>query len=100
MPVAFRLLSAAYDNASASLIKTSEPLAALLGAEKLSRPQVVKGLWAYIKERNLQNPADRREILCDDALRAIFNRDKISMFDMNKELIQYVPEVCTSAVPS
>ncbi|KAH9050949.1 hypothetical protein EDB83DRAFT_2226539 [Lactarius deliciosus] len=64
----------------------SEPLAALVQEESLSRPQVVKRLWAYIKSNKLQNPSNGREILCDDALRAVFNTDKIDMFKMNKEL--------------
>lgn len=45
---------------------------------------VVKKLWDYIKSNNLQNPDNRREILCDDKLRALFNVDKVHMFTMNK----------------
>ena len=52
----------------------------------MSRPQVVKQLWVYIKDNNLQNPANKREILCDDNLRPVFNADKIDMFKMNKVL--------------
>jgi upstream activation factor subunit UAF30 len=44
----------------------SPPLAALTGEATLSRPQVVKALWKHIKENQLQNPKDRRVILCDD----------------------------------
>ena len=68
----------------------SEPLAELLKAEKMSRPQVVKHIWDYIKEKGLQNPTDKREILCDDKMKSIFGVDKIGMFTMNKELGQYV----------
>jgi upstream activation factor subunit UAF30 len=64
----------------------SEPLAALVQEDSLSRPQVVKKLWAYIKGNSLQNPANGREIMCDGALKAVFNTDKIDMFKMNKEL--------------
>ncbi|KAF8967949.1 hypothetical protein BDZ97DRAFT_1655753 [Flammula alnicola] len=66
----------------------SEPLAALLQVDKLSRPQVVKQLWAYIKGNELQNPNNGREILCDVNLRAVFGVDKIDMFRMNKVLGQ------------
>ncbi len=52
----------------------------------MSRPQVVKNIWVYIKSNDLQNPADRREILCDDKLKSIFGVDKINMFKMNKTL--------------
>ncbi|KAJ7717832.1 SWIB/MDM2 domain-containing protein [Mycena maculata] len=71
----------------------SEPLAAVLGAEALSRPQVVKQLWVYIKSNELQNPNNKREILCDPALRPVFNVDKIDMFKMNKVLGQHLHEM-------
>ena len=56
----------------------------------MSRPQVVKKLWEYIRRHELQNPLNRKEIICDDALRAVFAVDKIDMFRMNKVLGQYV----------
>ncbi|KAF9565587.1 SWIB-domain-containing protein [Agrocybe pediades] len=71
----------------------SEPLATLVQVEKLSRPQVVKQLWVYIKEHELQNPKNKREILCDPPMRAVFNVDKIDMFTMNKVLGQHLYEI-------
>lgn len=68
----------------------SEPLAALLQVRKLSRPQVVKQLWVHIKGNQLQKPNDKRKIVCDEPMRAIFNTDEIDMFKMNKVLGQYV----------
>ncbi|KAF9470000.1 hypothetical protein BDZ94DRAFT_49168 [Collybia nuda] len=70
----------------------SEPLATLLKIDKLSRPQVVKQLWDYIKSNELQNPKNRREIVCDESLRAVFGVDKIDMFRMNKVLGQHLHE--------
>ena len=72
------------------LVRISAPLSALLEVDKLSRPQVVKQLWVYIKANDLQNPGNKREIICDDRLRPVFNADKIDMFKMNKELGQCV----------
>ncbi|KAJ9148793.1 SWIB-domain-containing protein [Coniochaeta hoffmannii] len=62
----------------------SYPLVELCGAEQLSRPQVVKKLWEHIKGNNLQNPENRRQILCDEKMEAIFKMDKVDMFQMNK----------------
>ncbi|CAE6334784.1 unnamed protein product [Rhizoctonia solani] len=62
----------------------SPALAAFTGVSALSRPQIVKRLWDHIKANNLQNPQDKREILCDDQMRGLFNVDKINMFQMNK----------------
>jgi len=70
----------------------SEPLAAVLQVDKLSRPQVVKQLWVYIKGNELQNPENKREIICDVNLKAVFGVDKIDMFKMNKVLGQHLHE--------
>ncbi|CAZ81084.1 unnamed protein product [Tuber melanosporum] len=56
----------------------SEPLSGLLGETMLSRPETVKRIWAYVKERNLQDPEDKRYILCDDSMKPIFG-NKIHM---------------------
>ncbi|KAH9889518.1 SWIB/MDM2 domain-containing protein [Cubamyces lactineus] len=75
----------------------SEPLAALLNVERLSRPQVVKQLWDYIKANNMQNPENRKEIICDDTFKAIFKCDRIDMFKMNKELGQHLRDAPPAA---
>ncbi|KAK9462857.1 protein TRI1 [Lipomyces oligophaga] len=67
----------------------SPQLAQLLGETELSRPECVKALWSYIKEHNLQNPSDRREILCDDKMSPVFG-DKVHMFTMNKVLAKHL----------
>ncbi|KAL9637594.1 MAG: hypothetical protein Q9164_002098 [Protoblastenia rupestris] len=67
----------------------STPLSALLDNEiKLSRPQTVKRIWAYVRAHELQDPNDKRMILCDDSMRAVFKQDKVHMFTMNKILNQ------------
>lgn len=52
----------------------------------MSRPEIVKILWKYIKDNNLQDPADRRYILCDDKLKTIFDKPRINSFGMNRDL--------------
>ncbi|KAE8152407.1 SWIB-domain-containing protein [Aspergillus avenaceus] len=73
----------------------SPALSALLGGEEsLSRPQTVKKLWEYIHEHDLQDPSDRRQIRCDEPMRAVFKQDRIHMFTMTKILSQnlYSPD--------
>lgn len=55
-------------------------------SSQLSRPQTVKKIWEYVKARDLQDPADKRQIRCDDAMRAVFKQDSVHMFTMNKIL--------------
>lgn len=57
-----------------------------MNKEEAPRTEVVKFVWDYIKERNLQNPKNKREILCDDKLEVLFKRKKINMFQMTKAL--------------
>ena len=62
----------------------SAELEAVIGAGPLSRGEVVKKIWDYIKEHNLQNPANKRNIFADDKLRPIFGKDEVTMFEMTK----------------
>ena len=64
----------------------SPALSSLLGETQLSRPQTVKKIWQYVREHALQDPADKRQIRCDDAMRAVFKQDRVNMFNMNKLL--------------
>ena len=69
----------------------SKELAAIVGAEPLSRSEAVSRMWAYIKAHKLQNEQNKREILSDAKLLAIFdNKEKVSMFEMNKHLARHL----------
>ncbi|XP_058225136.1 upstream activation factor subunit spp27 [Rhododendron vialii] len=65
----------------------SPALRQFLGAPEASRTDAVKKIWEYIKLRNLQNPADKREIYCDDKLKTIFEgKDKVGFLEIGKLL--------------
>ncbi|WRT70777.1 uncharacterized protein IL334_007776 [Kwoniella shivajii] len=68
----------------------SDALADLVSAPRLSRPQVVKQIWAYVKEHDYQDPSDKRYILCDDKLKKVFHTDRLHMFTMNKILVDHL----------
>lgn len=66
-------------------------LAAVVGADPLPRTELTKKLWDYIKSNNLQNPENKREILADEKLKAVFDgKDKVSMFEMTKLVSNHV----------
>ena len=70
-------------------MKLSPELASLIGAkkeEKLSRPEVVKRLWAYIKEKKLQDPQNKQFFVPDKTMEPIFGKEKIRAFGMAKYL--------------
>ncbi|CAH1423729.1 unnamed protein product [Lactuca virosa] len=68
----------------------SPELQVILGKSSLSRTDIVKQLWAYIKKNNLQDPGNKRKIICDDALRVVFETDSTDMFKMNKLLAKHI----------
>ena len=58
-------------------------LAAIIGAEPVTRPQITVKLWAYIKAHGLQDPENRRQINADNALKWLFGgRDSCTMFEL------------------
>jgi chromatin remodeling complex protein RSC6 len=71
-------------------VTPSKELAAITGSDALPRSQVVSKIWDHIKKNNLQNPQNKREIVADDKLRAIFGKDRVSMFEMNKHLSRHL----------
>ena len=63
-------------------LKPSAELAAVVGSAPLPRTEVIKKLWEYIKVHNLQNPANKRNILCDAKLTAVLGKDEVTMFEL------------------
>ncbi|CAI9760244.1 unnamed protein product [Fraxinus pennsylvanica] len=68
----------------------SPELQTIVGGPAISRTEIVKQLWAYIRKHNLQDPGNKRNIICDDALRLVFETDCTDMFNMNKLLAKHI----------
>lgn len=63
----------------------SAELALVVGAGPMPRSEVVKALWVYIKKHNLQDPENKRNIVADENLKAVFGgKDVVNMFEMTK----------------
>ena len=66
-------------------LNLSAELEEVVGKGPMSRGQVVKKLWEHIKKHNLQNPQNKRNILADAKLKAIFGgKGEVTMFEMTK----------------
>ncbi|XP_024021294.1 DNA ligase 1 isoform X2 [Morus notabilis] len=74
----------------AKVCSLSPQLQAFIGEAELARTEVVKKLWSYIKENDLQDPKNKQNIICDESLRALFHVDRINMFQMNKALAKHI----------
>ena len=68
----------------------SKELGAVVGTNPLPRSEVVSKMWDYIRKNNLQNPQNKREIMADDKLQAVFGKKNVSMFEMNKYIAQHL----------
>ena len=66
-------------------MKISEDLAAVVGTGPMPRSEVVKALWVYIKKHDLQDPANKRNIVADENLKKVFDgKAVVNMFEMTK----------------
>ena len=61
----------------------SKELQAIVGVEQLSRPETVKKVWEYIKDHDLQNPKNKRQIVPDSKLAKVFgSKEPIDMMKL------------------
>ncbi|KAK9713498.1 hypothetical protein RND81_06G031200 [Saponaria officinalis] len=68
----------------------SPELQKFLGAPHMTRTDVVKRLWAYVKEKGLQDPYDGKNIICDETLRNLLGADSINILQINKALTKHI----------
>jgi len=64
----------------------SPELSALMGADSLPRHEVVKKVWAIIKERDLYDPKNKQFAICDDELMKVMKIKRFRTFGMLKHL--------------
>lgn len=66
--------------------KLSPALSELLGETELPRHEVVKRVWAIIKERQLLDPKNRQFAICDKPLYKVIGTQRFYTFGMMKYL--------------
>jgi len=80
--------------ANAGLMKpltVTPDLAKIVGKEPLPRTQIIKKMWDYIREHNLQDKDNRRMINADNNLKVVFDgKDQVSMFELAKVINNHV----------
>ncbi|KAF3435520.1 hypothetical protein FNV43_RR22609 [Rhamnella rubrinervis] len=63
--------------------RVSPEMEALVGAPEISRTQALKLIWAHIKQNNLQDPENKRIIVCDEKLKKIFKgMDRVGFLEV------------------
>jgi hypothetical protein len=74
------------DEAAAALKELGE----VVGSDPLPRPRWSARCGTTSRRYELQNPQNKREILADDKLEAVFGKKKVTMFEMNKHLAAHL----------
>lgn len=64
------------------LMTPSKELAEIVGSKPIYRTVVVSKIWEYIKKNNLQNPKNKRNIICDEKMQKIFMKKEVTMFEL------------------
>merc|ERR1712131_536771 len=67
-------------------VKLTEELADIVGGYEMPRHEVVKRMWAYIKDNKLQDPKNKQFIKCDEKLSKVIPTKKFRGFGMVKYL--------------
>lgn len=60
---------------------------------QMSRPQIVKQLWVYIRANALQDPNKKSDIINDELFKEVFGVEKMTMFSMNKVYLRALPAI-------
>ncbi|NIP82587.1 MAG: DNA topoisomerase III [Gemmatimonadetes bacterium] len=75
----------------AQKVQPDAKLAKVVGSQPMTRSEITKKVWDYVKKNNLQDSQNRRMINADDTMRPIFNgQNQVSMFEMTKLVNQHV----------
>jgi dihydrofolate reductase len=70
---------------AATLLYPDSALSKVVGSQAMSRQEITKKLWAYIKRKGLQDKQNRRMINADDALRPLLGgKAQVNMVDLPK----------------
>jgi len=72
-------------------MNVSSDLAVVIGQGPMPRSEVTKKLWEYIKQNNLQDPENKRNIKADENLKKVFGgKEVVNMFEMTKLVSQHL----------
>ena len=73
-------------------VQISEALAEVVGAGPMSRIDVTKKLWEYIKKHKLQDTKNKRNINPDLKLGKVVGPETIDMFKMTGKISKHLHE--------
>ena len=75
----------------AALVQPDAELGAVVGTAPLTRADLTKKIWDYIKANGLQDATNKRNINADDKLKPVFGgKAQVTMFEMTSLVNKHV----------
>ena len=74
-------------------MKISPELADVIGLVRATRTECVKLLWAYIKEKNLQDPENKQYFIPDSKMAKVFGANKMKGFSMARHIGRHLSHI-------
>lgn len=68
----------------------SEELYAVVGSRQLTRPQIVKKMWDYIKAKKCQDAKNRRMIVPDEKLSKVLGNKPVDMLKLAGHINKHI----------
>lgn len=68
----------------------SPELQAIVGTKKMTRPQIVKAFWVYIKAKKCQDTKNRRLIVPDNKLSEVIGKKPVDMLKLAGHLNKHI----------
>ncbi|KAI4375562.1 hypothetical protein MLD38_013417 [Melastoma candidum] len=64
-------------------LRVTQELQSIVGVPEIPRPHALKRIWDYIKDNNLQDPDDKKIIICDEKLKKLFGgKDRVGFLEI------------------
>ena len=73
--------------------RVSSELAEVIGLERATPHECIRRLWAYIKEKNLQDPENKQFFIPDSKMAKVFGVNKFKGFSMGQHLIHHLSHI-------
>jgi chromatin remodeling complex protein RSC6 len=70
--------------------RLSPEMAAFMGSPSASRPEVTKAFWAYVRQHDLQDPANKQFIISDNMLHSLTGQERFQAFSFSKFTKQHM----------
>jgi chromatin remodeling complex protein RSC6 len=71
-------------------LQVDQHLMAVIGVERAPMKEIVRLIWVYIRNNNLQNPLNRKMIIPDQTLAAVIGPKQVDCFKMMTQIRQHI----------